>query len=992
MSRVIAPFAQFFDSAGDPLEDGWLTFLVSNTNNSLKDTYSDSAESLPNSNPLQLSADGRCPDVFGQGAYRVVLSANNPVTKAPGEQIAVFDPVLAEAFVSNSGNNFDEWDSTIYYQVGNIVFRSGVYYRSLVTNNFNNDPVISTSQWEKIAFLRYWDTSITYSLDDVVVHNSAMYFSLQNSNTGNTPFTSPSWWAPVGNGALLLNWEEYITTFRPLFSGYDIGDTTHLLGDVFIGDTGKLYVGASQEMEIYRSTAANILNSDSGFYIGNVTSHNLHFMTNNIIRWVVQTGGAFYPYSSDTYSIGLGSNTVKSVYVGETGKIFLGASQELSIYYDGSISHIKSSGYLQIETTTAIGVALASNSVIRWILDSVGDFKPNVTDTYNIGGSSNLVKNIYMGEAGRLYFGASQEFFIYYDGANSRIVADDGPLYIGTGNATAVIFKVNNTDVWQIQNDGDLAPITTDTYKIGDASHTIRDLYVGGTGIAYFGASQEGKINFDGAGGNFIIRATTGQLRLTTESSEFIWFLTNNTFQWALESSGNFRPNLTDTLNIGLTSKTIKNIYIGEAGKLYLGASQDLEIYHDGTSSYIANIGSTFVIGTHSSNHVYFRTNTTNRWVILNDGTFYPYADDSYPLGDATHRPSRIWVANDPVDADEVANKNYVDNNLVTIRKNELINGNFDFWQRNTTQTTNGYGADDKWKNSFAGGTTYQTITQQSFTPGQTDVPNNPTYFSRSAVGGAAATSDYIIKQHYLEDVARYSGQTVTISFWAKADASRTIALEMAQTFGTGGSTAVLGLNVQSYSLTTLWQYFTTTYTIPSVSGKTIGANNGLAVIFWFSGGSDYNSRNNSLGFQTGTFDLAQVKFELGSTATVCLPVNQAEELVKCQRYYCNSYTNGVVPGTANNSCFLQYFIPKNTSISGPALRFPVEMRTIPTMTIYSPVSGAAGYVYDQVGAVDVPVTNIYGLGTVGLGYLAFSVSQVDGDSFVWQYEADADL
>ena len=121
MSRVIAPFAQFFDSAGDPLEDGWLLFLVSNTNNTEKDTYADVNESVPNANPVQLSGEGRCPDVFGQGVYRVALYENNPVTKAPGELVAMFDPVAAEAAVANVGTNFAEWDSTIYYQVGNIV-------------------------------------------------------------------------------------------------------------------------------------------------------------------------------------------------------------------------------------------------------------------------------------------------------------------------------------------------------------------------------------------------------------------------------------------------------------------------------------------------------------------------------------------------------------------------------------------------------------------------------------------------------------------------------------------------------------------------------------------------------------------------------------------------------------------------------------------------------------------------------------------------------
>jgi hypothetical protein len=39
MGRVIAAFTQFFDDAGDPLVNGWLEFLESNTT-STKKNYS----------------------------------------------------------------------------------------------------------------------------------------------------------------------------------------------------------------------------------------------------------------------------------------------------------------------------------------------------------------------------------------------------------------------------------------------------------------------------------------------------------------------------------------------------------------------------------------------------------------------------------------------------------------------------------------------------------------------------------------------------------------------------------------------------------------------------------------------------------------------------------------------------------------------------------------------------------------------------------------
>jgi hypothetical protein len=94
MSRVIAAFTQFFDDDGDPLVNGWLSFLMTGTTSTLKNTYSDEDLLIANANPVQLDAAGRCPDIFGSGRYKVISYMNNPVISGPGTQIQVFDPVI----------------------------------------------------------------------------------------------------------------------------------------------------------------------------------------------------------------------------------------------------------------------------------------------------------------------------------------------------------------------------------------------------------------------------------------------------------------------------------------------------------------------------------------------------------------------------------------------------------------------------------------------------------------------------------------------------------------------------------------------------------------------------------------------------------------------------------------------------------------------------------------------------------------------------------
>lgn len=66
-------FSQFFDSDGNPLAEGTLTFYAANTE-VLLDTYSDADAENANQNPLELNSAGRSGPIFLQAAaYDIVL-------------------------------------------------------------------------------------------------------------------------------------------------------------------------------------------------------------------------------------------------------------------------------------------------------------------------------------------------------------------------------------------------------------------------------------------------------------------------------------------------------------------------------------------------------------------------------------------------------------------------------------------------------------------------------------------------------------------------------------------------------------------------------------------------------------------------------------------------------------------------------------------------------------------------------------------------------
>jgi len=352
----------------------------------------------------------------------------------------------------------------------------------------------------------------------------------------------------------------------------------------------------------------------------------------------------------------------------------------------------------------------------------------------------------------------------------------------------------------------------------------------------------------------------------------------------------------------------------------------------------------------------------------------------------AASTPARLGVGSngETLVADSAATTGLRYQSNFAAGKNKIINGDMNIWQRGTSITlpiaNNSYSGTDRFCFSRNGTSSVITCSRQAFTPGTAPVAGyESNYFMRlnQTVAGSGMTYNEI--QYKIEDVTTFAGQTVTFSFWAKADSARTVPqVVLIQNFGSGGSSQVNTNIMTSLSITTSWQRFTATITLPSISGKTIGTSSFLEI--------DMQLFMNT----TFTFDTWGWQLEAANTATAFQTATGTiqGELSACQRYYYRSTSSagsqtaiGISGITNSTTNLVGYFNP------------PVPMRVTPTAVDFSSIGtqttasgltaiSAVSIVNESTNSsVSLNLTssgflaNLFGLvrGTTGTGYIGLS-------------------
>lgn len=330
--------------------------------------------------------------------------------------------------------------------------------------------------------------------------------------------------------------------------------------------------------------------------------------------------------------------------------------------------------------------------------------------------------------------------------------------------------------------------------------------------------------------------------------------------------------------------------------------------------------------------------------------------------------------------------------NFGLTRKNAIINGDFNIWQRGTSFAAIASGTyhADRWTYVNNGTAAVHTVSRS------TDVPsvaaagrlfNYSLLVDCTTADAAVAASDRVQITHKVEGYnwLPLAQRAVVISFWVKATKTGIYCVALRSSNADRSYVGEYTVNASD-----TWE-FKTVAVLASPSAGTWDYTTGIGLLVDFTLMCGSTFQTTAGAWQTGSFvgtanqvnacdDVANnfrlcgVQLELGSVATEFEAVPFDVQLARCQRYYMKSYSTDVDPGAA--TALGRVAVALQTNINTRAhVRFPVEMRAAPTISRWDAAGNASRIT--AIDAANAETNNVNSASTlttdIGAGGFAFN-------------------
>ncbi len=401
---------------------------------------------------------------------------------------------------------------------------------------------------------------------------------------------------------------------------------------------------------------------------------------------------------------GLGANTFTgNQSLGDDLKVQLGTGNDLGIWHNGTNSHIRNdTGDLILDCTSSgvssrlrpklgeEGVVTTSDGLTALYYDGSKKFE-TTSSGIDVTGSINATGQVKINDSFAYIAGTGNDLQIYHDGSNSYILNTTGELQLrdesriklrtdqfvlnNHANDESIIYAAANGAV-ELYYDGvkKLETTASGFTAYGDAStgSSIQgDLRLkaadSGTTLihwnpenseirwddnykASFGDSADLQIFHNGSH-SYIDDTGTGNLYI---KSSGIWLRdsgnggiqngdgTENHIQW--HNDGNVElyydgSKKVETYSSGIKLNGTSNVWIQDSGKLICGGGSDLQIYHDGSHSYINDTGTGRLYINASQINLHNQAVTENMLKAVENGAVELYYDNSKKLSTSPPPP-----------------------------------------------------------------------------------------------------------------------------------------------------------------------------------------------------------------------------------------------------------------------------------------------------------------------------------------------------------------
>tara|TARA_R110002124_G_scaffold286267_1_gene466630 strand:- start:216 stop:1361 length:1146 start_codon:yes stop_codon:yes gene_type:complete len=286
--------------------------------------------------------------------------------------------------------------------------------------------------------------------------------------------------------------------------------------------------------------------------------------------------------------------------------------------------------------------------------------------------------------------------------------------------------------------------------------------------------------------------------------------------------------------------------------------------------------------------------------------------------------------------------------------RNVIINGDMTINQRGSTSTT-GLGADgelyflDRIRTFTSGTAGRYTLSQDTDVPPGLGFSNSLKFQCTTADTSVAADELTLLQQQIAgENLQGFckgtsSAKKFTVSFYAKANESRVVSLELSDS---DNSRTIS----QLFTVTADWQRHVLTFDADTTGAFDNDTNKSMSMIFWLHAGSNFtggtlntswNSNTNAnraagigslLASTDNNFYITGWQFEVGDHATDFEHIPRDVNLKRCQRYFYNLSSLGpYVP--ASEAAYLGAGFYYTSSFVIAMINLPTAMRTEPSLT-----------------------------------------------------------